>query len=82
MARQGLAGAVNLEDPGQDIAAQGNHTEPVCQEIIAFARARWPEAKELVWLVNPVHLQTVPRLVCSDWPLSTYYEAAEARYTY
>ena len=52
-----------MDDASQNIDAEGNHTEPVCQEIVRFAKERWPDAKELVWIVNPVHLQTVPRLV-------------------
>lgn len=63
VARQGIAGAVFLDASAQNIEAEGNHTEAVCEEIVAFAKSRWPSAKEFAWIVNPVHLQTVPRLV-------------------
>ncbi|KAL7004739.1 hypothetical protein EMMF5_005753 [Cystobasidiomycetes sp. EMM_F5] len=58
-----LANPATGTSPGDDdIEAEGNHTEPVCKEIVAFAAAQWPEATELLWLVNPVKLQSVPGL--------------------
>lgn len=47
----------------ENIDSAGNASQPVCEEILAFARSRWSEADELAFIVNPVKLQSVPGLV-------------------
>lgn len=61
-------GTTNGSHPASDaieghIVGPGNDTAPVCKEIEAFISQRWPETKELMWIVNPVKLQSVPGLV-------------------
>jgi hypothetical protein len=60
---RGLAGRFSETRAELNMEAEGNHTEPVCREIEAFARVQWPKATDVMWLVNPVKLQSVPALV-------------------
>lgn len=59
----GLAGRFSPQRPDLRIETEGYKTEEVCQEIEAFAKSHWPEATDVLWLVNPVKLQSVPALV-------------------
>lgn len=62
---RGLAGRYSNQKPGLRIETGGYRTEGVCKEIEAFAQAQWPDATDVMWLVNPVKLQSVPALVSS-----------------
>lgn len=59
---RGLAGRYSPQRPDLRIETEGYKTEGVCKEIEAFAKACWPEATDVLWLVNPVKLQSVPAL--------------------
>lgn len=65
VSERGIAGRVcpQSQDASTTINAEGNRSEPVCEEIVAFAKQQWPDASEIFWIVNPVALQTVPGLV-------------------
>lgn len=60
---RGLAGRFSPQRPDLRIETEGYKTEGVCKEIEAFAREHWPDATDVLWLVNPVKLQSVPALV-------------------
>lgn len=60
---RGLSGRFSPQKPELRIETEGCKTEGVCKELEAFAMARWPDATDVMWLVNPVKLQSVPALV-------------------
>ena len=68
VSERGISGRVcpHSQDASTTIKAEGNSSEPVCEEIVAFAKQQWPDASEIFWIVNPVALQTVPGLVCGE----------------
>jgi hypothetical protein len=65
---RGLAGRYSTQTPELRLETEGYKTEGVCKEIEAFARMQWPDATDVLWLVNPVKLQSVPALVSLPTP--------------
>lgn len=75
--QRGLAGRYSSQRPELRIETEGYQSEGVCQELEAFAEKQWPDATDVMWLVNPVKLQSVPALVSSSYNFCSLTAAYE-----